>query len=58
MMVVSPFAKKGFVYHGLLDHTSVLKFIQWNWGLSPLNSRNSDSRIGDLRGMFDFTSAQ
>lgn len=54
MILVSPYAKKGTVYHGVLDHTSVLKFIEWNWGLSPLNSRNSDSRIGDLRDMFVF----
>lgn len=54
MMVISPLAKKGVVYHGLLDHTSILKFIQWNWGLAPLNARNSDSRIGDMRNMFTF----
>ncbi len=54
MILISPYAKKGTVYHGLLDHTSVLKFIQWNWNLAPLNPRNSDSRIGDLRAMFTF----
>jgi phospholipase C len=54
LIVISPLAKKGVVYHGLLDHTSILKFIQWNWGLAPLNARNSDSRIGDMRDMFTF----
>ena len=54
MMVISPYAKKGIVYHQLADHTSILKFIQWNWGLSPLNSRNSNASIDDLRGMFTF----
>ena len=54
MMVISPFAKKGIVYHQLADHTSILKFIQWNWGLPPLNSRNSNPAIDDLRGMFTF----
>ncbi|MGE5114823.1 MAG: alkaline phosphatase family protein [Acidobacteriaceae bacterium] len=52
MMVISPFAKKGVVYHNLADHTSILRFIQWNWGLPPLNSRNS--QLDDLQGMFAF----
>jgi phospholipase C len=54
MILVSNFAKKGTVYHGQLDHTSILKFIQWNWNLQPLNARNSDARVGDLREMFTF----
>lgn len=54
MMVISPLAKKGIVYHNLADHTSILKFIQWNWGLSSLNTRNSNTQIDDLRGMFTF----
>lgn len=54
MILISPLAKPGTVYHALMDHTSILKFIQWNWGLQPLNSRNSDSRIDDMRGMFNF----
>ena len=54
MILISPLAKKGTVYHGLLDHTSVLKFIQWNWGLTPLNPRNSNPQIGDMRAMFSF----
>ncbi len=55
LLVISPYAKKGVVVHDLADHTSILKFIQWNWSLGSLNSRNSDSRISDLQSMFDFT---
>jgi phospholipase C len=54
MMVISPLAKKGIVFHGLADHTSILKFIQWNWNLAPLNGRNSLGSISDLRAMFTF----
>ncbi len=54
MILISPYAKKGTVFNGLLDHTSVLKFIQWNWGLASLNPRNADPRVGDLRDMFAF----
>lgn len=54
LLVVSPLAKQGIVYHQLADHTSILKFIQWNWNLTSLNARNSDARLDDLRGMFNF----
>ncbi|HWR35918.1 MAG TPA: alkaline phosphatase family protein [Clostridia bacterium] len=54
MLVISPFAKKGVVVHELMDHTSLLKFIQWNWGLPALNGRNSIGSISDLRPMFAF----
>lgn len=54
MMLISQHAKQGIVFHGLADHTSILKFIQWNWNLPSLNSRNSLGAISDLRGMFNF----
>ena len=43
MVVVSPFAKPGFVRHDYTDHVSVLKFIERNWKLSPLSSRSLDN---------------
>lgn len=52
MILISPYAKKGIVYHSVADHTSILRFIQWNWNLPALNSRNS--QLDDLRGMFTF----
>ena len=54
MLVISPFAKKGVVVHDVMDHTSILKFIQFNWGLPPLNPRNSDPAIGNMTTMFNF----
>ncbi|HYG98211.1 MAG TPA: alkaline phosphatase family protein [Terriglobales bacterium] len=40
LLVISPHAKRNYVSHVQLDNVSVLKFIQENWGLPPLNSRN------------------
>jgi len=54
MLVISPFAKKGYISHVQMDHVSILKFIQWNWNLPPLNSRNESPASGDLRDMFQF----
>jgi acid phosphatase len=69
MIVVSPYAKAGFVDHTYTDHVSILKFIEANWGLSPLTSYSEDNlpnatpgvyvphdrpAIGNLMTEFDF----
>jgi len=43
MIVVSPFSRGGKVVHTYYDHVSVLKFIEANWGLSPLTARSRDN---------------
>ena len=43
LIAISPYAKKGFVYHTYYDHVSVLKFIERNWGLTPLTKRSRDN---------------
>ena len=43
LIVVSPFAKQGYVDHTYADHASILKFIEWNWNLAPLSSRSRDN---------------
>ena len=52
LLAVSPLAKSGFISHTQMDHVSILRFIQWNWGLNSLNARNQLS--GELRDMFNF----
>ncbi len=52
-LVISPYAKKDYVSHVVMDHVSILKLIQWNWTLPSLNARNAQS--GDMFDMFDFT---
>ena len=43
MVVVSPYARPGYVGHSYTDHVSVLKFIERNWGLDPLSARSLDN---------------
>jgi acid phosphatase len=43
IIAVSPYAKKGFVDHTYYDHASVIKFIEWNWGLPKLSARSRDN---------------
>jgi len=40
-LVISPFAPREHVSHRVLDHTSVLKMIEWRWGLDPLTVRDA-----------------
>jgi phospholipase C len=51
-LLVSPYARKGHVDHTHLDFTSMLKFIEQNWGVEPLASR--DKRAHSIASAFDF----
>ena len=51
-IVVSPFAKKGYVDHTQYETVSILAFIEKRWGLKPLNSR--DASANPLTGALDF----
>ena len=42
LIVVSPYAKKGYVDHVYHDHASILKFIEHNWQLPALSNRSRD----------------
>ncbi|HEV3235200.1 MAG TPA: alkaline phosphatase family protein, partial [Candidatus Dormibacteraeota bacterium] len=55
-VIISPFSTKGRVVHndgfGPFEHTSVLKMVEWRWGLSPLTDRDKNAR--NLAEMLDF----
>jgi phospholipase C len=51
-LVISPYAKRGHVDHTRYDTTSILKFIETRFGLTPLGER--DARADGLTGAFDF----
>jgi phospholipase C len=50
LLAVSPLAKKGFVDHTYYDHASILKFIEKNWGLTPLSKRSRDNLPNPIAG--------
>jgi phospholipase C len=37
------------------DHTSVLKLIEWRYGLEPLSARDASTDVGNLLDVFDFS---
>jgi len=52
-VLVSPFARRTHTSHVLYDHTSVLRMIEWRWGLDPLTVR--DATANNLADELDFT---
>ncbi|MHB8625559.1 MAG: alkaline phosphatase family protein [Aggregatilineales bacterium] len=53
MIVISPYAKKGFIDHDEMDTTSILAFIENRFGLQPLTDR--DAHVNNMLNAFDFT---
>lgn len=51
-VIISPFAKRGFVDHTCYETVSILKFIEDRWGLPSLSSR--DTQANNLLNAFDF----
>jgi len=43
LLVISPWVMAGKIDHTYCDHGSILKFIERNWGLSPLSTRSRDN---------------
>jgi phospholipase C len=54
-VVISPFARRGYVSHQTFDHTSILKMIEWRFGLKPLTVR--DQKANNLATVLDFAHA-
>ncbi len=52
-LIISPYAKQGYISHTQYEFSSVLKFIEERFGLSPLTNR--DTIANDTTDSFDFT---
>lgn len=52
-MLIGPRVRRGLVAHGEYDHASVLKLIEWRFGLPPLTRR--DAAAANLAEVLDFT---
>jgi phospholipase C len=52
-IVISPFARRGYVDHTRYETVSILKLIETRWNLQPLGTR--DAAAGNLLNAFDFS---
>ncbi len=55
LIVVSPYARRGYVSHEVVDHTSILRFVEARFGLPAMTAR--DANAWPLLDMFDFAHA-
>ncbi len=53
MLVISPYARQGYISHTRYEFGSILKFVEDNWGLQRLGT--SDKRAASIGNVFDFT---
>jgi phospholipase C len=65
LLAISPYAKRNYVDSAVTDQTSVLRFIEANYGLGfidgptepPAGQASFDRVAGSLNGLFDFVDA-
>jgi phospholipase C len=43
LIIISPYVKQGHISHEYADHVSIVKFIERNFGLSPITGRSRDN---------------
>ncbi len=54
MLVVSPYSRRNYVDHRVLDQTSITRFIEDNWRTERIGDSSFDAWAGNMTGMFDF----
>jgi phospholipase C len=58
-LIVSPFARGNPAHPRInsliYDHTSILKLVEWRWGLAPLTARDASDEIANLAYALNFT---
>jgi phospholipase C/archaellum component FlaF (FlaF/FlaG flagellin family) len=53
LLIISPYAKKGYISHTIYDFSSMLKLVETRFNLAPLTER--DANANDMLDSFDFT---
>ncbi len=54
-MAISPWAKQNFVDHTMTDQSSIIRFIEDNWGLPRIGNGSYDAIAGSIANMFEFS---
>jgi phospholipase C len=53
-LVIFPYAKRNYVDHRVTDQSSIIRFVEDNWGVSRVGGGSTDAIAGTLNGFFDF----
>ncbi len=54
-IAISPWTKENYISHELTDQTSIIRFIEFNWGLPRLKHGSYAEIAGKLGDLFDFS---
>ena len=54
-LAISPFAKENFVAHSVADQSSIIHFIEDNWGLSQIGDQSLEAASGSILNLFNFS---
>ncbi|HAT45967.1 MAG TPA: hypothetical protein DCS90_12775, partial [Ktedonobacter sp.] len=57
LIVISPYAKPGYISHAQGEFASFDKFVEENWNLPNLGQRDALAQTSDLMDFFDFQQA-
>jgi phospholipase C len=52
LLIISPYAKPGYISHTVSEHSSILKFVEARYQFQPLTPR--DAMASDMQDSFDF----
>lgn len=55
LLIISPYAKVNYVDHGITDQTSIIRFIEDNWGLGRIGNQSFDTKAGSIMNLFNLT---
>ncbi len=55
LLVISPYVKPNYVDHSVTDQSSIIRFIEDNWGLKRIGDQSFDAKAGSLLNMLNFT---
>ncbi len=55
LLVISPYARVNAVDHTITDQTSILRFVENNWGLGRIGNGSFDQLAGSMNGLFDWS---
>ena len=54
LLVTGPFARRGTISHTTMEHSSVVKFIEWNWlGMQTGQLGGRDATVANLGSLLD-----
>jgi phospholipase C len=53
MIALGPFAKKNAVSHVVMEHSSIVKFIEWNWLGDTGQLKTRDQEVNNLGSLLD-----